>query len=154
MPDDLLNIKVDDAYVFFSSEQKTKSAKETAHALEVMPALERTYVIVVAVHKEKNRNIINRISCKKGIPIGGYVFDSQTDSYHVECTDYLHLGFLPVSFVAKMRGVEHWEMRLPMPELVLKKYLTSLQKKELRNFKSHFKSEEYDIQYIQMLDPN
>ena len=41
-----------------------------------------------------------------------------------------------------------------MSENVIKKYLTTLQKKELKNFKTHFKAEEYDIQYIQMIDAN
>jgi hypothetical protein len=154
MPDELLSITVDEPYILVTPEQKAKTAKEAGHALEVLPAIERSYIIVVASHKEKSRNIINRVSYKKGIPLGGYVYDAQTESYQVECADYLHLGFVPVSFVARMKGVEHWEMRVPMPESVLKKYLTTLQKRELRNFKSHFKAEEYDIQYIQMLDPN
>jgi len=37
---------------------------------------------------------------------------------------------------------------------VLKKYLSSLQKKELKNFKNHFKVEDYEVQFIQMIDPN
>ena len=131
---------------------KAKTTKETENALEVIQDIKQTYVVVVAVHKEKHRNNISRISCKKGIPIGGYVFDSQSDSYHVECADYLQLGFLPVSFVTRMRGVEHWQARVPMPESVIRKHLTQLQKKELRNFKNHFKAEEYNIQYIQMID--
>lgn len=135
-------------------ELKAKTAKELQHALEVCPSFERTYIIVVARHKERGRNFVNRISCKKGLPIGGYTYDAQTDSYHVDCADYLHLGYVSVSFMAKIKGLSGWEVRVPMSENVLKKYLSSLQKKELKNFKNHFKTEEYDIQFIQMIDPN
>ena len=68
--------------------------------------------------------------------------------------DYLHLGFSPVSFIGRIKGMKHWEIRVPIPDNVIKKYLNPLQKKELNNFKNHFSSNNYDIQYIQMIDPN
>ena len=153
MPDEIILSLPDSDIVMVTPEMKAKSAKETQHYLEVLPSFERTFVIVTASHRE-GRNFVNRISCKKGIPIGGYTYDQQTDSYHVECTDYFHLGYVPISFTARVKGVDRWDMRIPVPENVLKKYLTSLQKKELKNFKNHFKAEEYEIQYIQMIDPN
>lgn len=141
-------------FIFVTAEFKAKTAKEVLHFMEVQPSFERTYVIVVASHRERGRNFVNRISCKKGLPIGGYIYDSQTDSYHIECADYLHLGYVPVSFTARIKGLDHWEARVPMPENVLRKYLSTLQKKELRNFKHHFKAEDYEVQYVQMIDPN
>ena len=140
--------------MFATPQMKAKTAKEVQHFLEVLPSFERTYIIVTAIGKDRGRNSVNRISCKKGIPIGGYTYDSQSDSYHVECTDYLHLGYIPVSFAIRVRGINHWEMRVPIPDNVIKKYLNSLQKKELRNFKNHFKTEDYEVQFIQMIDPN
>lgn len=137
-----------------TSELKTKAAKEVRDNLVTSTSVERTYVIVVAIHKERIKNIISRISCKKGVPLGGYIYDSHSDSYHVECVDYLHLGFIPLSFIGRIKGIKHWEIKIPMSESVIKKYLTTLQKKELKNFKTHFKAEEYDIQYIQMIDAN
>lgn len=151
MPEEIiLNLDSDN----ITPEFKIKTSKEIHGFLEVFPMLEKTYVIVTATHRESGRNFVNRISCKKGLPIGGYTYDSQTDSYHVECADYFHLGFIPISFGVKIKGLEHWQMRIPMPENVLRKYLTSLQKKELKNFKNHFKAETYELQYIQMIDPN
>ena len=151
MPDSMF---LGEDYFFISPEFKAKCAKEVGNSLEVFASVEKTYLIVIAVHKDRHRNIINRISCKKGIPIGGYVYDSQSDTYHVECVDYLHLGYITASFVARMKGTKCWEMRVPASEMVVKKYLTSLQKKELKNFKHHFKSEDYEIQFMQMIDPN
>lgn len=140
--------------ITLTPELKVKAAKEVKDNLEINISDERTYIIVVAVHKERSRNTISRISCKKGLPIGGHLYDLKSDSYHIECKDYLHLGFAPLSFIAKMKENEHWSMRVPMPENVIKKHLTSLQKKELKNFKAHFRVEEYDLRYIQMIDPN
>lgn len=155
MPEEIIfNPTLEEPECNLTSSVKEKFAKEIESFLEIMPSFEQTYVIVTAHHKESGRNYINRISCEKGLPIGGYTYDSQTDSYHIECSDYLHLGYIPVSFVARIKGMQHWEMRTPMPEALLSKYLTSLQKKELRNFKNHFKEELYEIQYIQMIDPN
>ena len=154
MPEEIIlsMLASDTDFVVITPEFKAKTSREVHNSLELLPSFERTYIIVVARHKDKGRNYLNRISCKKGLPIGGYVFDSQSESYHVECADYLHLGHIPISFVAKIKGLEHWEMRVPAPEAVLKKYLSALQKKELKNFKTHFK--DHDFQYIQMIDPN
>lgn len=135
-------------------EIKIKAAKEVRDHIEIAVSDERTYIIVVAIHKDHSRNVISRISCKKGLPLGGYIYDSQSDTYHVECMDYLHLGFAPCSFIARIKGVTHWEIRMPLPEATIKKYLTPLQKKELKNFKNHFNAEDHDIQYIQMIDAN
>lgn len=136
------------------SEFKAKTSKELHCSLEVLASFEQTYIIVMAQNRDRGRNLILRISCKKGLPIGGYIYDNQADCYHVECTDYLHLGYVPVSFIAKVKGIKDWKIRVPMSESVIKKYLSSLQKKELRNFKNHFTAEKYDIQFIQMIDPN
>lgn len=137
-----------------TTEFKDKTAKEVCNNLEIKVSLDKTYIIVVAVNRDLSKNLISRISCKKGIPILGYVYDSQTDSYCIECSDYLHLGFIPVSFKGKMKGLKDWQVSIPMPESVIKKYLTSMQKKELKNFRNSFKDDVFEIQYIQMVDPN
>lgn len=145
---------LDDIPLEITPEMRLKTAKEVRDNCVVLPQPERTYVIVVAVHRDQARNIVSKISCKKGLPLGGYVYDSQTDTYHVDCSDFLHLGYVPASFTMRVKGVDDWEARIPMPESVLKKYLNPLQKKELRNFRTHFRQEDYHIQFIQMIDPN
>ena len=37
---------------------------------------------------------------------------------------------------------------------VLNKYFTLMQKKELKNFKSHFSLDKFDIHFLQMIDAN
>lgn len=147
-------IKSDSSELIITPELKAKSSKEIHNSLEIHSSLEKTFIIVAAIHKEIGKNFVNKISCKKGLPIGGYTYDSQSDSYYFECADYFHLGYVPISFFAKIKATSDWQVRIPMTENVIKRYLTSLQKKELKNFKNIFKSEEYNFQYIQMIDPN
>lgn len=135
-------------------EIKSKFAKEVQHSLEVSYSLIETYIIAVAINKDRGKNFINRISCSKGLPIGGYIYDAQNDNYHFECTDYLHLGCIPISFMMKVKGIPAWEIRVPIPENVIKKNLNLIQKKDLKNFRNHFQPEIYDISYIQMVNPN
>lgn len=137
-----------------SPDIKLKSSREIHNNLEIFPSFEQTFIIVAASHHDNNKNFVNRISCKKGLPIGGYTYDSQSDSYFFECADYFHLGYIPISFMAKMKGIQGWQIRVPASENVIKRHLTALQKKELRNFKNAFKAEEYFLHYIQMIDPN
>lgn len=131
-----------------------KIKKEVLNSFEIISLIDQTYIIVMAKHKEKVKNVINRISCSKGSPIGGFTYDTQSDSYYVECVDYFHLGYVSASFFIKIKELNNWKIRIPIPENILKKYLTTLQKKELKNFKNHFKSDLYEIQYIQMINPN
>jgi hypothetical protein len=93
---------------------------------------ERTFVIIIASHKDREQNSLQRISCKKGIPIGGYVYDSQGDNYHVECEDYCILGYIDASLIAKL---DSWKMRVPIPFHMMEDLLSDLQKKEFHNFK-------------------
>lgn len=122
-----------------------------------------TYVVVVAHSKcEHHSNELLKISCKHGLPITGYTYDSQSDAYHVRGADYLHLGLIPVSFRIKMvesslAGIylgNEWNVKVPVPEAILIKYLDPLQEKELRNFKSKFPDSKFDYQYLQMVHPN
>jgi len=129
--------------VVISDDMLQKASKDSHRKLIVKHSQQKTYVIVVAVDQDVAKNFINKISCKRGVPLGGYVYDAQSDAYYIDCADYLHLGYVPFSLIVTMSEVDDWELQIPMPEIVIKKYLSSLQKKELRNFKNHFKSNSF-----------
>ncbi len=156
MPENDSDVLADDGdLIVVTPELKIKAAKDQKDHMEIHACVERTYLIVAAVHRDKARNAINRISCSKGVPIAGYVYDASTgqEAYVYECCDYLHLGYIPASFVAKMQG-SSWEVRVPMCESVIKKFMSSQQRRELKNFKNHFRPEDYHVEFIQMIDPN
>jgi hypothetical protein len=142
-----------DNLVTVTPEMKVKAAKDQREHIEIVHSPEQTYLIVMAVHNDRSRNVLNRISCKKGVPINGYVYDAKADTYCYECVDYLHLGYIPISFSVKLEGAS-WLVRVPMCESVLKKFMTTLQKRELKNFKNHFKGEEYKVEFLQLINPN
>lgn len=144
------NASVDDK----KTDAQSKIVKEVHRSLNITIANSSTHIYVTAVNRNHSKNFVNRITCKRGIPIGGYVYDSQCDSYIVECSDFLNLGTVPISFMLSQKNKEEWKQFVAMPESVIKKVLSEFQKNELKKFKSHFNSDEYEIEFIQLIDPN
>lgn len=136
---------------------KIQGGKQICETIEAIPETEKTYVVVLAIHKDNSKNVVQRIACKSGVPIGNYIkqigYDGQSDTYHVECCDYFHLGYVPLSYTIRLPG-SSWEVRIPMTEKVVDLFITDLQRRELANFKNHFKPEDHHIQYLQMIECN
>lgn len=121
--------------------------------LQIKEGKHRTYVVVIAIHREESRNTINRIPCRRGIPLNGYVYDAKDDSYHVDCSDYFYLGYIPISFILSVENTS-WHKEIPVHENVLKQFLTEQQKFDLKTFLDQFNPENYIIEYMQMIDSN
>jgi hypothetical protein len=137
-----------------SEELKVKYAKDISKNLRIKAESGATYIIVIAVDNDGDSNFINRINCRKGLPIGGYIYDSQSDCYYVDCADFLHLGSISVSYSMTVAGDDNWKQRVLMPEVVIKRFMSPLQKRELKNFQKRFKAPKFKINFIQMVDPN
>lgn len=129
-----------------------KAIKDIRERMDIEVCHDRTFIIVLAIHEDSGKNSLTRIHCRKGLPLSGYLYDLQSDSYHVECHDYVPLGYIPVSFFQTMPGVGNWKQRVPMPEVVLRRYMTPNQKHDLRGFKSTYKSGHYSIHFMQIID--
>jgi len=112
-----------------------------------------TYVIAAVSSSIKEENKVNFLSCKGLMPLGDLVYDTASDSYAIECVDVMHIGTIPVSLSATVKGCPHWTSTLPVPERVIKKYLKPKQRRELEGFFSAFDGS-FSKFYIQMLDPN
>jgi len=138
----------------YTSEEKNKHAKEIQKQLIIKPDSANTYIVVTAFDTENSSNFVNRLTCRNGLPIGGYVYDAQNDCYFVECADFLVLGAIPIAYVASFEGDVNWKSRVPISSSVIKKYLSPLQKQELKNFQKKFKSPKFRINFVQMVDPN
>jgi len=136
------------------TDAQSKIVKEVHRSLNITITNSSTHIFVVAVNRNPSKNFVNRITCKRGIPIGGYVYDSQSDSYVVECSDFLNLGTVPIAFMLSQKTKEEWKQFVAMPESVIKKVLSEFQKNELKKFKTHFKLDEFEIEFIQLIDPN
>ena len=136
------------------TDAQSKIVKEVHRSLNITMTNSSTHIFVAAVNRNPAKNFVNRITCRRGIPIGGYVYDSQCDAYIIECTDFLNLGTVPVAFMQSQKSKDEWKQFVAMPESVIKKLLSDFQKNELKKFKSHFRSDEYEIEFIQLIDPN
>jgi hypothetical protein len=122
-----------------------------------------SFIVMIVVHQERERNDITRLSCKrlipldgyptqvKVVPVGGYVYDAVTDSYVVNCIDYFPVGFIPFSFRAKMEGVGHWSIPVPFTENVVRRYLNPGQKADLEKFKQGYADSQFEHQFIQFI---
>jgi hypothetical protein len=161
MPEDIL-ISAEDTTIFdlpydldlLTPEFKVKAIKEQRDNLELALCQDRTYLVLAAIHREDGRNSLNKISCKRGIPLGGYVYDATADSYTIACVDYMLLGYIPVSMAMRVSGQSHYQMRVPLAEAVVRRFLNPAQKKDVKNFRAVYKPENHRLEYIQMIDCN
>lgn len=128
--------------------------RDVKSQMEIVRRSENSYVIVLAVNKEPHNNSIKKIPSRRGIPIGGYVYDASNDCYLIKCMGFAVLGYVPISFKLQMAGVGSWAVDLPVPESILTRHLTAAQKSELRKFMGSFRSEECNFEYVQMLGPS
>lgn len=138
----------------FPQEFYDKAVGEQKGKLQIVISDSPIYVIALAINKDKSKNLINKINCRKGIPLGGYVYDSHLEVYYYECCDYIHLGIVPVCASLKIKSYDFWEMKVPVAENVLRKFLNIVQKKDLKIFQTHFKSDQFDLQFLQMIYAN
>jgi len=121
--------------------------------LKISLSKESTVLFAVAKHKNLIENKIYNISCKNGCPIAGYIYDSQRDEYSIACNGIVELGSIPCSLSATIDNCLDWNIRIPMPDKLIKKHMSSIQKKAFKKFVSKF-DENYTIHFVQMIDPN
>lgn len=110
-----------------------------------------SFIFVLAVHEETKKNNITKISCTKGLPLGGHVYDTSKDCYLVRCVDYLPLGRIKVSFGLEVPGTGGWGMRVPMPPSLVEEFLNGQQKRDFAKFKETFKNN-FNFEFLQMVN--
>ena len=135
-----------------SSELASKQdSKDVKSSLKVRATQESTYIILLVTHEDPDLNKLQQISCDRGTPIGGYVYDSVNDCYYVSCLDYLPLGYIPVSFKVEMKDAGNWFVPVPVPEKILKRYLDDGQKVDLKRLEDLYNDEHHRISFLQMI---
>lgn len=129
-----------------------KDSRDIKRSLDVIATPERTYLIVLAVSRNMEYDDITHIGCDHGTPIGYFPYDSVNDTYEMYCTDFMNLGYIPVSFGLGIKGSSDWFIRVPMPESVIKRYMTDQQLMDLKVFRGTYNSDDYDIEFLQLVD--
>lgn len=123
-----------------------KIRSEIKKSFVVKRCPEHTQIFVLAVHAV--RNVLTPIEYKNGKPLTACAYDVKQGKYYVDCVDYLDLGIIPISFSIRVVRISHWECKVPMTDLVIKKYLTKEQKEKLQAFQDKLK--DCNFEYLQL----
>lgn len=130
-----------------------RDAKLFRGKIEFIPSTDRTFIIVLAVHKLAGKNHLEKIGTDRGTPIGGYVRDCSSDCYYMNCRDYVSLGYIGVSYKMNVEGTGYWEKQVPMPESVIMNYLNDDQRQRLEEFRLLF-DKDVSFHFLQLIaDP-
>jgi len=119
--------------------------------IKVLPVVERTFLVALAIHSNPDKNVATRLT-SHGTPICGCGYDCVNDYYGVNCLDHLNLGAVPIAFKLSIEGNSRWEPFVPIPECVIMHYLAPEQKIDLESFKAVYDAEEICIEFLQMIE--
>lgn len=112
---------------------------------------EKTFVTLVVINKKDNKaNKPSSISTKFGHPLGGYVYDRETNSYYLECVEQAEIGYVNCSLFISLPNIGHWKLPVPIPVSVLSRYLSYNQNKIVKLFKDKYNQETYELQFVQI----
>jgi hypothetical protein len=121
--------------------------KLVRNEIKVERSQSNSYIIVVA--NQSPMDDMLKIHCQGGTAISGYVYDHLNDCYCIRGIDYCSLGYVPISFRLTMEH-SNWNISVPTPENVLRRFMTKKQKTDLKNFKEHYKN--CKIFFLQLVD--
>jgi hypothetical protein len=107
-------------------------------------------VIAVAVSNDETKNKVLDIPTSTGTPLNTEVHNLVRDSYHVEGVDFYEIGPIPVNYRITIDGTP-WEADIPLPYTVIRRYLSAAQIKSFDDWRSKYKADEFDIEYLQIL---
>jgi hypothetical protein len=134
--------------------QMAKDVKELKTRTKVLLGKGKTIVLAVASSLTSEENKMIHAPCKNGIHICNAVYDVTRDSFIVEGVEVYTVGDIPIHYYIEMEGVQGFRVHLPLPEKVIKRYLTDSEKKKFEDWKSKFPFETHNIKFLQMVTTN
>lgn len=133
------------------SKNLNKDTREIKKGLRIDQDTSGTTVVAVAYDSQAyENNKLLEISAQSGEPLNYEAYDIVRDAYHVEGVAYYEIGPIPVNYILRMEGT-HWEENIPLPYSVIRKYMSEPQKKLFDEWRSRYKSNRYEIIYLQTL---
>jgi hypothetical protein len=132
--------------------QKTlrKLGRDFRSSLEFIQSPDTVRVIAVALAHDRSQNKDLLIPCGDGDPLNNEVYDLVKDAFHVTGVDFLDLGEIPLSFCVQMKDVYGWQVDIPLPSNVVRRFLTTEQAKNLKQWQAQYSRREYSIRYLQL----
>lgn len=128
-----------------------KDLKDIKKSIEIIPLRQGMIVYALAISKTGYNTNVD-LYCKKGKPISNTCYNVVKDSCCVECCDYLEIGPVAVNYVIKFKDSSGYIADIPLPESLLKRYLSDSQKQKITSFKNKYKDvNKYCVKYFQIL---
>jgi hypothetical protein len=129
-------------------EKDTKSIKKS---ITLEQNFQGVYVWVVASHKNFDLNQKMEIKTDFGIPLTPEVHDKIRDVYYAEGTNIHFIGYIPVSYRLIIED-SNFELIIPLPLSIIKKYMTDCQKKNYKEWKNSLENINLEFRFFQILD--
>ncbi len=135
-----------------SKKEYIEAEAQVSAAFKVETVYDEKTVVVLVVYDKKHpeKNTQRHIHCQNGIGFSGYVHDLGTDSYIVECVDFISLGDVHVSHRVTIPNTGGWMMRVPMPEIVIENLISPYYKRVLADIKNKYPRPDYELHFMQM----
>jgi hypothetical protein len=140
-----------------SDENKKQNEVDILTSLQVQEVGGRTHLVAIVIDKgdsvkgDPGRNTRQAVKCNHGQAFSeGYPYDQGTDSYMISCVHQVPLGHIPVSYQLTMPGVGDWHLRIPLPEVVVNRYLTGTQRSRIAELQGKYAQPRYVVQIMQM----
>jgi hypothetical protein len=133
--------------------EREKDERHAKSRLSVVRTDYSMYVTAIAVmEKNTDENTRLKIPTGKGIPFGGYIYDSSNQCYFVRGVDTHNIGSVAVSFHVEMPEFPYWKMPIPVSEKILRKHMTAKQRDNLEHFENSYPK--CKIYFLQMINHN
>jgi hypothetical protein len=126
--------------------------QEVRDSLEIKFEPSHTVVHLVVIAKNEKLNTKKKIRCAGCTSIKGYIYDANDDCYIVNCCYSTELGIINQIAHLTVPKTGDWRICIPLPDSVLEKCLSNSQRKILKEIQQKFPSDDYEINYVQMID--
>ena len=134
-------------------DESTLNQRQADDCEIVVDRNKQTFIMVAAQHIDPTKNYLNKVPCKKGVPLIGHVYDSKHDSYYLPCVDFVLLGSINAGAYITSRS-NNWTIRIPLAVPVLLKFIEDSQRRDLKHFIDSYSPEEHTFHYLQLIDHN
>jgi hypothetical protein len=128
-----------------------KDTRDIKRCMRLEMSLQATRVFVVVKSYDDCENRLIFLPSYTSQPITREVYDSIRDGFVVYANSYFDLGTIPVSYRI-ISDTSGWEVDVPLPVPVIRRYLDDERKKLLDIWKSGFSKEEYYFETVQSLE--
>lgn len=144
----------DDGVVERCHENEIKDSRDIKRSIKVLQGTQGTHVCAIAVACHDNSCMENRIMAVplSGDPLSRECYDTIRDVFVVGGVDWIEIGDIPVNYtLCAGESNSSWNIDIPAPPSVIKRYLSKEQKEKLNQWKSRWNRLDYRIEFLQSL---